>query len=344
MKRIIRTFGIIAMVALVATSCKKKEEETIFNMTIGETYGFEAGPSFDGSKAYFDPNDGFTFKWNQGDPVMVFNLDDDYTKSEVGMYTANTAAHSSAFSPVSNEVGSPKNIGYRVFYNAGNVLNDGGIIHEDNRVAFRVNPTQTYEPSCWADPNAMVMACTAPVYQSHIGSFVMEHIFGYLNVAIANNSGTEKKVKEIEVTDSEWNLYGELSLKLGPVVASQFTTLMNECVNNNDAYLSDLTAYLQTLGYNASGAGKKIKMNFKNDSFNLTPGQWEYFFISLRPGALYRGFTVKITFSDNSYFQKYFAPNMDYIIKPAIIRNVYAVTKNNGSWYINNEWVNSDPN
>lgn len=326
------------MVALVATSCKKKEEETSFNINVGETYGFEVGPSLDGSKAYFDPNDGYRFKWNQGDRVLIYNLADDYQQSEVGEFMATQNGASSAFTPITN-VGSPKNIGYRVFYNAGNAEQT---IEAGNRVTFHVPTTQTYKPEYLADNNAMVMACTAIEYQGHVGIFNMEHIFGYLNVAIYNKTGeNSKQVSSIEVTDAQWNLTGDLELQISEVEASDFTALMNLCESTNagPAYLTALTNLVNKIGYNATPVGKTVTMNCNN--FNLPNNQYQYFLISLRPGALYQGFTVKINYSDNTYSKKTYPASMDYLIKPAYFRNVYAVT--DGRWYVNGQWEQQDP-
>ena len=333
MKRIIRTLSLIALVALVATSCKKKEEAN-FNMTVGETTGFEVGPSFDGSKAYFDPNDGYRFKWNLGDRVVIYNLDNDYTKSVAGIYTANQAGYTTSFSPEGAEVGAPKSIGYRVFYNAAKAET---AIDVDNRVTFHVPATQTYEPECWADPNAMVMACTAHATGDHIGIFTMEHIFGYLNIGVGHSISDSRQVTSIVVQDDQWNLYGDLSLKLGPVNASTFTSLMNQCYNTNggESYLTALSQYLDVLGYNADGQGKTITMDCSKSS-NLITGQYKYFFVSLRPGALYKGFTVTINYNTGAPSTHHFDANRDYLIKPATFANVYALT--DGRWWNGNSW------
>jgi hypothetical protein len=333
MKRIIRTLGIIAMVALVATSCKKNEESASFNLAVGETYGFEAGPSLDGSKAYFDPADGYRFKWNVGDNVIIYNLDDDYTKSVAEIYTAEHAGYTTPFNVTTTEVGGPLSIGYRVFYNA--TMGETAL-GTDNKVTFTINDVQTFNPSCWADPNAMVMACTAPAVGNHPGIFTMQHIFGYLNIGVYNISGVgAKKVSSIVVQDDKWNLTGKLDLKLGPVNATTFTTLLNNLDRENPEYLAQLNSYLGTLGYHAHEQGKTVTLNCNN--YNLPNAEYQYFFISLRPGALDNGFTVTINYEGGASQSYHYAANAANLIRPATFTNIYAVTE--GRWGDGGTWV-----
>ena len=87
MKKIVRILCLVAMVALVATSCRKKVENTNVTVVLEETAGFEAGPSFDGSKAYLDPND-YSFRWNDNDEIAFYNLSSNYTESTCTKLTA----------------------------------------------------------------------------------------------------------------------------------------------------------------------------------------------------------------------------------------------------------------
>lgn len=341
MKRIIRTLGIIAMVALVATSCKKNEESTSFNLAVGETYGFEVGPSLDGSKAYFDPFDGYTFKWNENDKVIIYNLDNDYTKSKAAIYSAEHGGHESPFLVTTHEVGGPLSIGYRVFYNA---TMGETVIRQDNKVTFQIDNEQTYDPSCFADPNAMVMACTAPAVGNHPGVFTMQHIFGYLNIGIVNNNTVgdhTKKVTSIVVQDDKWNLSGKLDLKLGPVNATTFTNLLTNLDRNDPEYLDELNSYLHVLGYYAYEQGKTITLKCNN--FSLPYHEYQYFFISLRPGALDEGFRVTINYDGGDSQSYHFGPNVNNLVRPGCFNNIYAVADaTGGRWYINNGWVSSN--
>lgn len=324
MKKIVRTLCLTALVALVAVSCKKNTENTSFNVSIAETSGFEAGPSLDGSKAYLDPADGYQFKWSNNDKLMAYNLATNSENSVVQLYTINSGQgqHNAGFSGPS--LGVKQDLGFRLFYN-GNMAERE--LEEGNRATFHVEAEQNYDPACMADPNALVMATAVQDVNGHsMASFTMQHIFGYLNVAIANNTGAGlKKVSSIVVEDAHHNLSGEVSLKLPAVDTERFTTLMGYIeAGNQTAYLAEMQQYLSELGYCANPEGKTITMNCNN--FVLPYAQWQYFFISLRPGALYEGFTITINYEDGSY-SKEFVANNNYVIKPGHIRNVYFTTK-----------------
>jgi hypothetical protein len=326
MKRVFKTVCLIAMVGLLAVSCKKKEEESAkFTMNFGETSGFQAGPSFDGSKAYFDPTDGYKFKWNAGDEVVIYNLASDYTQSNSEIFTAATDGARVVFE--GNPIGSRKDIGYFVFYNADKAHRD---LKELNTETFEVKRTQTYDPTCYADPTALVAACTTEESaDGHASAFTVNHIFGYLNVAIGGfNTGIT--VDSIVVTDNKWNLTGQLDLRLPEVNASQFNTLLNMLENGNDedAYVSALNTYLHQLGYNAHGnQSKSIKLDCKGVA--VPYHAWKYFFISLRPGALYKGFSVDVYLTgngDNNHLHIDVDANKNWLIKPAYFRNLYVGT------------------
>lgn len=324
MKRVFRTVCLIAMVALVAVSCKKKEEESAkFTMNFGETSGFQAGPSFDGSKAYFDPTDNYNFKWTAGDEVVIYNLASDYTQSNSEVFTAATGGASVVFE--GDPIGSRKDIGYFVFYNADKAKRTIG---EGNKETFEVGRTQTYDPACYADPTALVAACTTGENDGHANTFNVQHIFGFLNVAIG---GFEEgiTVDSIVVTDAMWNLTGELDLKLPEVDAQKFTSLMNMLENNNEQYATELADYLKDLGYYAHGTqSKSIKLDCGGET--IPYHAWKYFFISLRPGALYKGFSVKVYFTGQTEPKVVnVGEGMQWLIKPGYFRNIYIGTDGN---------------
>ena len=328
MKRVFRILGLAAVVALVAVSCKKNEGTKSFNVNVSELKGFQAGPSLDGSKAYFDPNDGYQFKWSEGDNLVIYNLASNYEESATGIFglTSGAGTHNATFE--GGNIGDMKNVGYFLFYNGEKAHRD---LQEDNRETFTVSAEQNYDPACKADPTAMVMACKVNQNQvagTQVQNFTMQHIFGYLNVAIADNldQNNPKKVTSIVVTDAKWNLSGDVSLKLGEVDAETLDGLINQCesTNGGEAYLNALSTYLNTLGYIGQGEGKSITMNCNN--FQLPWRQWQYFFISLRPGALYKGFTVTINYNDGTSASHTFDANINYLIKPAYFRNVYFTT------------------
>lgn len=326
MKRVFKTVCLIAMVGLLAVSCKKKEDRAEYTVNFGETYGFQAGPSFDGSKAYFDPTDGYKFKWNAGDEVVIYNLASDYTQSNSEIFTAATDGARVVFE--GNSIGSRKDIGYFVFYNADKAHRD---LKELNTETFEVTRTQTYDPTCYADPHALVAACTTGESgDGHASTFTVNHIFGYLNVGLGGfNEGIT--VDSIVVTDNHWNLTGQLDLRLPEVNATKFDNLLSLLEGNDeDAYVSALNTYLHDLGYHAYGnQSKSIKLDCGGAAVPYY--NWGYYFISLRPGALYKGFSIDVYLTGNDDLHINVPADKKWLIKPGYFRNIYIGT--NGQVY-----------
>ena len=331
MKRIVRTLCLVAMVALVATSCKKKEEAVKFELTLAETTGFEVGPSLDGEKAYLDPYDGYKFKWNEGDAVMVYNLSKTSPAESVcGLYLGEQGCQGkqqTTFSGV--PLGAKKDAGFFIFYNPEKAHAD----LQNNRETFTVAATQTYNPTYLMDPTTLVMASEGEVVDDIIVRSTLKHIFGFLNVAIADNVGS-KKVSKIVVRDAMWNLTGDLDLILTEVNESAFTTLVNQLATtgNTDAYKEALGAYLTQLGYHAHGERTK-EITLECNNFALPWRQWQYFFIPLRPGALYEGFTVEIYLQGDaegqpSLSKTFEGTHLNYLIQPGNFKNMYFTTAN----------------
>lgn len=326
---------------MVATSCKKKTDEgSSFNVSLEPVKGFVAGESFDGSKAYIDPTD-WAMKWNDGDQIMVYNLDAaDYTQSVCHVFDANSGSEGktkTGFHGVA--VGPAKSGGYFYFYHANKA---SGNIQADNKETFTVSETQTcnkpfYGTTYFCDPSSIVMAC--PIQTIYNNDFTMQHIFGFLNIGIAGTtSGFQtKKVTSITLTDGAWNLNGTVSLKLLEVNPNSFNTAMEYLVastgeDSNPAYQTYLTylqGYLNTLGYHANGAGKTITLNLEGvagGGVDINWHEWKNFFIAVRPGAFYRGFTITVNFADGnsiSYNPVGNGSAMDWLIKPGYFRNYF---------------------
>ena len=341
MKKIVRTLCLVAMVALVATSCKKKEENATVTVSFDETKGFEAGPSFDGSKTYLDPNDGYNFKWNNGDQIAFYNLSSTWNESECTVLEAVQGSEGKPKTQFTGEVGEEKDNGYFVFLNPNKAAGaqSGHTQGAGNRETFTVPATQNYESKYLIDHNALVMACKAP----SAGVFSLQHIFGFLNVAVGHNINDTRIVTSIVVEDDVRYLAGTVNLKLDEVDTEKLTNMINYLADGNDgAYETEFASYVvSTLGYNATGTSKQITLNCGADT-TLTKGKYQYFFIPLRPGALYQGFKVTVNYNGGISSSYHFTGDdvRSFIIKPATFTNIYTVTS--GKWYRNNGWVDSN--
>ena len=230
MKKVFRALCLIAMVALVATSCKKNEETKSIAVNIGEVAGYQSNPDFDGAKAYFDPNDGYKVKWNQGDQIMVYNLStSNPSESECARFEAQQGGSGHAqFALADGESMGSKKDQIFVFFQADKAERKVGAL-KGNTETFEVLPTQTYDATYKMDPNAMVMASISDYAANNLGTFNMQHIFGFVNIGVAHNKpSTAITVDKIVIRDAAWNLTGELDLKLPEVDPQEFTSLMNQ--------------------------------------------------------------------------------------------------------------------
>ena len=336
MKKIVRTLCLVAMVALVATSCKKKVENANVTVAFEETAGFNAGPSFDGSKAYLDPTDGYNFKWNDNDEIAFYNLSSDYTESTCTKLTAVIGSNGKARTQFTGPNIGAKKDGYFVFYHADKAAGaqTGVLKGEGNVETFTVPATQTYDKNRLIDTKSLVMACETP----EAGVFMLQHIFGFLNVAIGHNNPANGQVDYITVTDDQWHLTGDLSIKLDEVNTQELTAMIDHLATYGDdaAYQAALADYLQHSGYCASGTlGNTITLDC--DDVELISNNYRYFLIPLRPGALYKGFEVTVHYTSGATSSYHFGEDLANLIKPGYFTNIY--TLSSGHWYINNAWV-----
>jgi hypothetical protein len=336
MKKIVRTLCLVAMVALVATSCKKKEENANVTVALEETTGFEAGPSIDGSKAWIDVFNGSVFRWNEHDQVAFYNLSSNPANSTCTVLTAIDGSEGQMRTKFTGPaIGPAQEIGYFVFYQpekAGAVK--GNPLGADNRETFTVPATQDYNPQYMIDPKSMVMACSTPTATN----FSLSHIFGFLNIGIYNSTGTsDVEVDYITVEDKANYLAGNVNLKLGEVNPTELNFMLNRLVQygeNDPNYQAAYTDYIiNTLGYNVIRQSQTITLNC---DAKLNKSGYTYFFISLRPGALRHAFTVTIHYKDGTTYSHEFNNPSEYIIKPGHFSNIYAVT--DGRWYVNGQW------
>jgi hypothetical protein len=310
MKKIISTLCIVAMVALVATSCKKKNEEgASFTVNVEETTGWGQAPSIDDGKAYLDPNNSYNFTWNEGDKIRIYNLSSTPSQSFSQLYVAEQGSEGKTevrfFSESGDPIGGRQDLGYFVFFNGNNAT--GTMLANGNREKFVVSPTQNFESAYRMDKGALALACrVADNGASYVTDFTLSHIFGFLNIGIADNAhdGKTRNVSRIEVEDASWNLAGELTLKLDGVDPETFSALQSQLegtLNGGDvaAYQTALARYLSSIGYHAEPTNTKmITLNCNNEP--LTADAWEYFIIPIRPGALYTGCTIRIYYEDTT--------------------------------------------
>lgn len=296
-------------IAFLGSSCKKNQD-TVASADVNLAAVNDAGTFGQGSRAYIDYFDGNKMKWSAGDQLMIYNLDNDWTKSKREVFTLQTGEGTTSGKFVGNNLGDALGIGFRVFYPASKVVNHE--LGKNNSQTFDVPATQNYAKDCM-DPTSLVMACTTGAVHSN---FQMQHIFGFANIRIADlRTGGPKKVKSVEVTDNFFNLNGNITADLPGVESEVLSGLINQCAAANtdaafNAYMTALTSYLHEINYTSEPGTKTITLNCPTDGVQLSNTEYTNFVITLRPGSLSKGFDVKINFTDETAVEFHgFNPN-----------------------------------
>ncbi len=295
MKKTVKLMGmaiLLGAVAFLGSSCKKNDPATSIKVSLPVVEEL----SIDGEKAYIDFSDGNQMKWSAGDEIMFYNLFQDYSQSVAKVYgiTDGVGEHYADF--FGGDMGSEKgDWGYYAFYPAAKVKNYP--LQPGNRQYFDVPDFQTYNKTSM-DPTSLVMAAHGDDILS--GHFLMKHIFGFVNMKL---KGT-KAVSSIVIRDNYFNLNGRISANLPYVNESTLSTLIAQCadytVDFDNTYMVALNNYLHgDLGYMSEPQGKYIRLDCSaNGGVQLNNSTYTNFYITLRPGALAKGFVVEVTYTN----------------------------------------------
>lgn len=333
MKKVSQIIGMMSMVALLAigaTSCKKDNAKTVasFDFTLPAIEG-ESG--LDESKAYIDMIAG-QMKWYEGDEIMIYSIDQDYTKSKAAAFTAEsgiTGASQAHFSGASMQEGSE---GFFAFYPASKATTQ---ITEGNRAYFNVGETQTYVTDLFAntaragmifmDPRGFVGAATCDVIEPNVVAN-LKHIFGYINVRVKDSNNSGKKVSSVTITDSNMHLTGSMSIEIPALKSADLDAMKQLGVNykangNADDYWTAMNNRLHEIGYMPNGTGYSVTLDCSAANGVTIDRNYKFFLIPLRPGALMDNFTVTLTYTDGSREVKVPADKR-YISIPGYYTNV----------------------
>lgn len=305
--------------ALLLSSCGKDKAVKSLSFDV---------PTFEeeiDGKAYIDFNDGNKFKWQAGDQVVVYNLDNaNGMNSQKAIYstTANGTTRA-VFNYSSGDDMSTKLDGYFVFYPVSKVSSDGWP-NANNYQYFNVEAEQTYtlvNGKSTVDPNSMALASDL---SSLNGTLTMKPIFGNLRLKLKGTG----KVNKIVVQDDRFNLSGRVGMRLHNVSMEKFTAAQNYYIAvddpyNNPTFVNFWSEYSgsgpEGLNYITEGAGKT--MTLKCPDVQLNESTESHFFIGLRPGALKYGFKVFIYVSGNATpyeFDYTGSNNLHYGIKAGV--------------------------
>jgi hypothetical protein len=316
MKKATRIIGMMCMAAVMVvgvSSCKKDKttEVSSFDITLPEIKG-ESGID-DGSKAYIDMVAG-SMKWYEGDKVMMYSIDEDYTKSQARVFAGDagiTGATNAHFAGTAMPVGDK---GFFAFYPASKASSE---IAQNNRVTFNVSETQNYVEDLFAstsyagrifmDPTGFVGAAPCEIIEPY-ANFRLYPIFGYINVRVKDTETSgSRSLKSVTITDNNMHLTGTMSVEIPKITVSNMTTMQNAGLlystnGNAESYWSSIRPILSTIGYMGNGEGHSVTLNVAapaNNGFGAQiTNKNKFFLIPLRPGALMGDFTITLKFFD----------------------------------------------
>ena len=334
MKKVSQIIGMMSMVALLAigaTSCKKDNAKTVasFDFTLPAIEG-ESG--LDESKAYIDMIAG-QMRWYEGDEMMIYSIDQDYTQSKAAVFTAESGVTGVAQAHFTGAPMAEGSEGFFAFYPASKATTQ---ITEGNRAYFNVGETQTHVTDLFAntaragmifmDPTGFVGAATCDVIEPNVVAN-LKHIFGYINVRVKDTRNSGKKLNSVTITDSNMHLTGSMSILIPALKSADLDGMKTLGVNyknngNADAYWLEMNRKLQEIGYHSNGTGYSVTLDCSAANGVTINNSYKFFLMPLRPGALMDNFTVTLTYTDGTTREVNVPADKRYISIPGYYTNV----------------------
>lgn len=319
----------LAAAMVVTTSCNKDKTKMVssFDLTFPEVEGVSA---LEDNKAYIDLVSN-TMKWYNGDQVRVYSIDENYTNSKTAVYDGQVNMTGQL---VGHFTGTPLpqgSVGYFVFYPADKAT---GTIAEGNRAYFQVGNTQTcatdlyagtsYSGRIFMDPQGVVAASTCDAQVNGR----MQHIFGIVTVRLKDSNNSGKKVKSVSITDSSRNLTGSISFEIPQLTESLLNgmkTLGQNYKNgavNPESYAASLNSYLQQIGYMSEPNGNTVTLDCSAANGITINNTYKFFTMMIRPGTLMGGFTITITYDDDTTKDFVVPADKKYVVIPGTYTNI----------------------
>lgn len=303
MKRVIRCFCMIALVALAFTSCKKQEQKSALTIKTQEL----VEENVDENRAYYAPGN-LKVMFEEGDVVMIFNIDNEVpTHSHCAQYAAVQEGNYVRFENCgTGEVAEDILDAYYAFYPGGANNIHTEMAGGENKCQFYVAPTQEYRADR-VPLGAMYMAAKVDNVE-HLAqtetpetAFFFRNICGVYDMMMFDPNGPTV-VKEIKITDNSFDLSGWIELIIPEVDPVEMQSLFNNYDPNNTAYMQSLAQYLNRVGYNVTEKGNTLTLTMPEEGVQIgtTQATCTHFYMVLRPLALTHGYTIDITFADGS--------------------------------------------
>lgn len=332
MNKIVKLMCLLALVAVVGTSCKKTDKVQSFQGTLGEVVvEGEEKVTIEGVKVQFE----------QGDTVVLYNIDyDNPGNSVAGKYVAASTASSTEFTPAPgiNPNHTALKDGFFAYY-PGDLCEPDVTVN--NHCYFELQPTQTYRTRSNNTPMVPkygLYAASKDESSDLIGNadFHFDLIGGILKLRLYNTDG--KKVKSITITDKDLYLSGFVSMNIAEVDPVKLTNFVNNYDESNEAFMNSLNQYINDVeyrvcynegfdGFYAPSQSVTLEMPATGVQLGTTSGTATTFYIGLRPLALWRGFEVDVTYTDGNH-AALIQTTANNKIRPGVIKSMPTIRVN----------------
>jgi len=300
-KKIIYAVCMMGLVALVATSCKKKEEATTFT---GQIECLEDGGAFgdEDNRAYMNPAS-LVVSWQTGDEIKVYNINEsNYRQTLTQIYTVDEGGSSSAH--ISGDPVGTNSVFY-AFYPAS-MCQTGEYLLEGNYEVFELSDEQELATpgGAWTYCNTSLPMAAKSVNHN---TFRFTSIFGIARFRLtARGVGNDTwRIAGLKVVDNQFNLSGQVTLKPHKIDEERLGNIMLSFYNGDELTdIADYSGYVLShtgdgLGYSAQGGGKSVTYSLLERAaggleVSADNNQWVDVLVSLRPGALAYGFKLYV--------------------------------------------------
>jgi hypothetical protein len=334
--------GMMAMLALAFTSCKKQEVQTTFKASVAD-FIVEEGEN----RAYIDGANKIHFE--VGDRLMIFNISvDSGEMSHCATYKCiDDGNHVEFVNSGMGTVGWALDGGYYAYY-PSTLVSDGddgfgGFTSDrvrthledgDNMSEFFVAPEQTYRTDASGNPiisrkDFYLAGHNTQAEANNLGKadFTMKSVCGIWKLQPFDNRQTPRSVRKIEI-ESPHHLSGWVNVIVPEIDDVEMKDLFNRYAANPTAVAGELAAYLVRIGYSVTEGGNKITLNMPETGVQLgkTRATTATFPIILRPLALTYGATITFTFTDGTQAIKNLAPNVVTIKPNYVLSNGMDIT------------------
>ena len=321
MNKIAKLMCLVAVIALVGTSCKKKEEAVSCQGTF-----MEMNVTEEGSKTYKVGN---RIEWDATDKVELFNVPNNNSSCDHGTYSVSGAGGWATFVPGNHAIGVTNQGAFYGFYPSGNAGNAVGGFQDawtgDGHVTglFLLPKEQQYRTinGMAAIPQGSLAAAAKDTQTAYLGDvrFNFQAINGVLVLSywIQPQYVATKKVDYIEVTDKRVHISGLVQMYIDKINTTELTQWLNQFNPDDPIYMENLLTYKNQIGYYIPDPSqnpylsKTVKLNCRNEQFpngvtlGSTPSTATVFNIALRPAAFSRGMKIMVHYTDGSWYVPY---------------------------------------